>query len=152
MNVNEFLQNQGVWFEKVPHRTTGDAQRMAQAVHVSGDEVAKTVVLKAGKRHVLAVLPATHRVDLDKAAEALGEKSVELADEVEFKSLFPDCELGAVPPFGSQYGLPTLVSTRLTRDEEIVFESNTHDEAVRMRYADFEKLEKPQAAHFTHHT
>lgn len=152
MNVKQFLSERGVWFESVPHRATYDAQRMAQAVAVSGDEVAKTVVINVDDRQVLAVLPATHQIDLAFVARAVGGKKVTLAQEDELTRLFGDCELGAVPPFGSQYGLRTIVDERLARDEEIVFEGNTHEEAIRMRYRDFASIEHPLLATFSHHT
>ena len=152
MKVQEFLKENSVWFEPIRHRPTFTAQYTAQAVHARGDEVAKTVVLKANGTYVLAVLQATHKIDLMRAREALATQSLELAAEQDFKSVFPDCELGALPPFGSQYGLKTLVDEPLTHDEQIVIEGNTHEEAIRMKYADFERLERPQVAAFSYHT
>src|SRR5262249_43176385 len=144
MNVRQYLSQSGRAFEVLDHPTTYTAQAVAQAVHVPSDEVAKTVVLNAGGRYVMAVLPAPHRVDFEKAGAALQAGAVMLADEGEFARLFPDCERGALPPFGSQYGLTTLVDKSLTRDEQIVFEGNTHHEAIRMRYSDYAVLERPQ--------
>ena len=151
MKVQEFLNEKGVSFEPIPHRPTFTAQYTAQAVHTRGDEVAKTVVLRANGRYVLAVLQATHKIDMMRAREALATKSLELAAEPEFRSLFPDCEVGALPPFGSQYGLKTLVDEPLTHDAEILIEGNTHEEAIRMKYADFARLEHPQVAAFSYH-
>lgn len=149
MNVQKFLSEGGRAFEVLKHPTTFTAQQVAQAVHVPGDEVAKTVVLKADGRYVMVVLPSTHQVDLAKARDVLQAGAVALADEGEFVRLFPDCEPGALPPFGSQYGQTTLVDESLTRDEQIVFEGNTHHEAIRMRYRDYEELERPQVADFS---
>jgi Ala-tRNA(Pro) deacylase len=151
MKVQEFLNQKTVWFEPIRHRPTFTAQYTAQAVHARGDEVAKTVVLKANGKYVLAVLQATHKIDMLRAREALATQSLELAAEQDFKSLFPDCEVGALPPFGSQYGLKTLVDESLTQDTEIVIEGNTHEEAIRMKYADFERLEHPEVAAFSYH-
>ncbi|SIO56766.1 Ala-tRNA(Pro) deacylase [Singulisphaera sp. GP187] len=146
MNIQQFLSRGGRAFEVLEHSTTYTAQQVAQAVHVPGDEVAKTVVLEADGRYVMAVLPSTHHVDLEKARGVLQAATVALADEGAFARLFPDCERGALPPFGSQYGLATLVDESLTRDERIVFEGNTHHEAIRMSYRDYEELERPQVA------
>lgn len=151
MIVKEFLQQQKVPFNELKHPTTYDAQRLAHSLDVPGDNVAKTVVLKADGRYVVAVLQATHSVEFDKAAAALGAERAELASEEEFKDLFPDCELGAVPPFGSRFDLITLVDESLTEDEYIVFEGNKHDEAISMRYQDYAKLEQPRVASFTRH-
>lgn len=152
MKIQKFLNRKSVWFEPIQHRPTFTAQYTAQAVHTRGDEVAKTVVLKANGRYVLAVLQATHKIDLMRARRALATQSLELAPEHDFKTLFPDCEVGALPPFGSEYGLKTLVDEPLTHDPEIVIEGNTHEEAIRMKYADFERLEHPQVAAFSYHT
>jgi Ala-tRNA(Pro) deacylase len=146
MNVQQFISRSGRSFQVIEHPTTYTAQAVAQVVHVPGDEVAKTVVLKARGRYVMAVLPATRHVNFEKARSALQAGPVMLADEAEFARLFPDCERGALPPFGSQYGLTTLVDETLTYDEEVVFEANTHHEAIRMRYDDYAELEPPRVA------
>jgi Ala-tRNA(Pro) deacylase len=151
MQVQQFLKDQGVSYKVLEHRPTFTAQYTAQAVHTRGDEVAKTVVLKADAGYVLAVLQATHKIDMMRARETLGAQLVELASEADFQKLFPDCEVGALPPFGSQYGLQTLVDESLTRDQEIVIEGNTHREAIRLKYADFDRIEHPKVAAFTYH-
>lgn len=151
MRVAEFLQDQGVGFRVIDHEEVYDAQRVAQAVCIPGREVAKTVLLRAdgGYVYVVAVLPATRRIDMEKAAKVLGGGRVELADEEEIARHCPDCEIGVLPPFGSQYGMQTMVDKSLCEDEEIVFEANTHREAIRMRFADFKRLEEPLVASFT---
>jgi len=148
MNVKQFLQERGVSFDDIPHRPTFEAQRLAEAVAVSGYEVAKTVLLRVDGTYMLALLPAPKRVDLDMAREALQARHVELASEEEISRVFPDCETGAIPPFGSQYGIRTLVDESLTEDDQIVFEGNTHDEAFRIRFADFQRLEDPWVGNF----
>lgn len=152
MNVVDFLQKKDVGFELLPHRDTYDAQRMAQALHVSGRHVAKTVLVRAdrGFTYVVVVLPATSQVDLSKTSTALGGAEVALASEIEISREFPDCEIGAVPPFGSQYGLKTVLDEKLLDEEEIVFEGNTHHEAVRMNLADFRRVEEPMVASVSH--
>ena len=150
MNVKNFLTEKNVEYEVVTHRATYDAQRLAQAVHVLGQEVAKTVLLRAGDQqpYVVAVLPSTRNIDFAKAARALGSSHAELATEIEIGEHCRDCEVGALPPFGSQYKMKTLVDESLAKDEEIVFEGNTHEEAIRMKYQDFLRLEKPLVADF----
>lgn len=152
MNVTDFLRQRRIPFVTLPHGTTFSAQRMAQAIHVSGDKVAKTVVLRLdGGEHVLAVLQATHKIDVQRLEEVLPAARVELVPEDELAALFPDCEIGAVPPFGSAYQMRTIVDESLTHDECIAFEGNTHDEAICIRYEDFAELEHPQVAPFTRH-
>jgi Ala-tRNA(Pro) deacylase len=150
MQVQEYLNQKKVAFEALVHEPTYDAQRMAQAVHTPGHEVAKTVLLRAGadEAYVVAVLPADEHVDFGKVGRALGCDEVELASEREIAVHCQDCEVGALPPFGSQYGMQTLVDSSLTEDEEIVFEGNTHREAIRMKFEDFRNLEQPLIGSF----
>ncbi len=148
MNVQQFLRSHNVQYDVIPHRSTYDAQRMAQTLHVPGQEVAKTVLLCAdqGFAYIVVVLPATKNVDLAAASRALGGAKLELATEVEIHEHCPDCEMGVLPPFGSQCGMKTIVDKSLTEDEEIVFEGNSHQEAIRMKYSDFHDLEEPLVA------
>jgi Ala-tRNA(Pro) deacylase len=148
MKLDEFLQNRQVAFERLPHRPAYTANRVAQALHVPGKDMVKTVLLKTGHGHVLAVLPATHQVDIDQVRRELGEDWVEMAPEEDMDRLFPDCERGAMPPFGSLYNLPTVVDETLTQDEQIVFEGENHEEAIRMAYRDYEAVEHPRHGHF----
>ena len=151
MKVAEYLQQQKVRFNVLPHPTTYDAQRMAGSLHVPGREVAKTVLLRSrGGPYVVAVLPATKSIDFKKVSQALGGAPLELATALEIAEHCPDCEFGALPPFGSQYGMKTIVDEGLTSDEEIFFEGNTHQEAIRMRFEDYCRIEKPIVAGFAH--
>ena len=150
MKLDELLVSRHIAFERLPHRRTYTANRMAQVLHVAGKEVAKTVVLRTPRGHVLAVLPATHHVDLEQMSQDLGGERVELASEDEIARLFPDCERGAVPPFGSLYQLPTIVDESLTEDRSIVFENQDHEQAIRMSYEDYEALEHPRKGHFAY--
>lgn len=129
------------------HTTAYTAQGAAATMQISGKELAKSVVLRAGEEMILAVLPAPNHVRLDKLAAEVG-KSVWLASEQEFCNLFPDCEPGAMPPFGSLYNLPTYVDESLAADEAIVFNAGTHRDAIRMRYDDFVRLAKPKVCSF----
>ena len=147
MNIQEFLGRRQVAFEVLRHPQTFDAQHLAQSVHVSGHHVAKTVMLRTDKaNYVVAVLPATHHIDFDKARDALQAKTVELATELEVAQRCPDCEVGALPPFGSQYDMQTLVDLPLTTDDSILFEGTNHTEAIRMKCQDFLDVERPLVA------
>lgn len=110
--------------------------------------MAKSVLVRTPHGYLLAVLPATHRVDLNQLKQELGEETVELAAEDEAEQLFADCERGAMPPFGSIYKLPSVVDQTLSKDEEIVFEGQTHEEAIHMRYQDYASIEHPRMGHF----
>jgi len=151
MRLDEMLTERHVHFERLRHRPTFTANRMAQTLHVPGKEVAKSVLLRAGFGYVLAVLPATHQVDLRRVREELGEEQVELASEREVEQLFPDCEPGAHPPFGSLYNIRTLMDGSLAGDKEIVFEGQNHEEAYRMSFQDYEALEHPVKGYFARH-
>lgn len=150
MNVEQFLAGQCVQYDVIPHRSTFDAQRMAQTLHVPGCQIGKTVLLRAdsGDAYIVAVLPATKSIDFSKASKALGGSKIELASEAEMAEHCPDCEIGVLPPFGSHLGMTTLVDKSLVEDEEIVFEGNRHDEAIRMKLVDFRRIEEPLVVSF----
>ena len=148
--LKSFLDSNQVPYESLSHSTTYTAQGTAAVMQISGREIAKTVVLRAGedgRKTILAVLPGPKHVNLDKLAAAL-EEPVRLATELEFSELFPDCELGAMPPFGLLYDLPVYVDESLARDKEVVFNAGTHRDAVRMAYEDFVRLAKPKICAF----
>jgi Ala-tRNA(Pro) deacylase len=149
--VKELLDKNGVKYEQYKHRQAFTAQGVAQEQHVSGKLVAKVVVVKTGGQYALAVLPAHCKVDLEKICEVTGSSDVALATEDEFARLFPDCELGAMPPFGNLYNLRTYVDTALERDEEIFFQAGTHVDTIKMKYADFHRLVQPKVADFALH-
>lgn len=151
MNIADFLTQEKIKFDVISHRDTYNAQSMAQTLHVSGHHVAKTVLLRAdgGKAYMVAVLPASRAIDLELASQLLGGRQLELATEQEVAEHCNDCEIGALPPFGSQYGMMTLVDAGLDEDEEILFEGNTHHESIRMSFQDFRQIEKPVIGHFT---
>src|SRR5262245_23935325 len=113
MRLDDFLNRQRIPFTRLPHRTCYTANHMAQTLHVPGKDVAKTVLVPTPHGHVLAVLPATHRIDLERLREDLGEEDAALAAEGDMEQLFPDCERGAILPFGSLYDLPTVVDETL---------------------------------------
>jgi len=150
MKMQEFLADRQVHFDVLEHEATFDSQHLAQAVHVSGRRVAKTVLLRTdhGYRYAVAIVPATHLIDLDAVSRILGGANVELATEYEISQRCPDCEMGALPPFGSMYGLETLLDESLQDAQQLVFEGNTHHEAIRMAGEDFIRLESPIIGNF----
>jgi Ala-tRNA(Pro) deacylase len=137
------LDENKVSYEILRHPEAVTAQRTAQAEHVKGRHHAKVVIVKSGDEHLMIVLPADHHIDLEKVEKAVG-KAVSLDKEQEFKLLFPDCSIGAMPPFGNLYGLPTYVDQHLAEQDYIVFEAGTHTEAIKMSYRDYEKIVKPK--------
>jgi Ala-tRNA(Pro) deacylase len=147
-SISDYLKRHGVSFSVVEHSVAYTAQEEAAATHVSGREWAKAVVCMTDDHPTLVVLPADHIVDLDRLREACGAKSVRLASEAEFRPLYSDCEVGAMPPFGPLYKQPVVVDRSLTSDPEILFNAGSHREAIRMKYRDFEELVKPTVADF----
>jgi Ala-tRNA(Pro) deacylase len=145
MKVKEFLNQQKVAYDVLHHEPTYDAQHMAHAVHVPGAEVAKTVLLRAnhGYRYVTAIVPANKKIDFEIASRSLGHCELRLATETEISEVCPDCEFGILLPFGSQYGVKTIVDSAFEKQPEIVFEGNTHQESIRIQFADFCRLESP---------
>lgn len=143
-----FLDRQRVHYDVLPHAEAYRAAVIAQTLHAPVKEMAKVVIVKVDDRFVMTVLPASWNVDLHRLREAFGTNHVRLATEDEFKGLFPDCELGAMPPFGILYGLPVYVDRSLSEDDQIIFEAGTHSEAIRMRYMDFAALVFPVVTEF----
>jgi Ala-tRNA(Pro) deacylase len=141
--LERLLEDQEVEYETVYHPADYTAMKAAADTHTPPEEFAKTVILRVDGKLVMAVLPANETVALKRVREALGTDAVEVAHEQELKGLCPDSQLGAWPPFGSLYELPVYVSPSLVEDEEITFNAGSHDHAIRVRYADYERLESP---------
>ena len=146
--IKEYLDRNSVPHSSVLHAQTYTAQRTAQATHIKGRELAKTVVVNVDGRVCMAVLPAHYHVDLEKLKSATGAEQLDLAREEDLKKLFPDCETGAMPPFGNLYGMDVWVQEDLTQDKLIAFNAGTHTEVIRMNYRDFEALVHPAVANF----
>jgi Ala-tRNA(Pro) deacylase len=147
----EFLDKSGVKYEVSEHKPAFTAQRMAAAEHEPGRYVAKPVVVKADGKYVMCVVSANHKIDLRALKKQLKAKSVELAREEELGGVFGDCELGAEPPFGNLYDLPTIMDKALEADDHIVFQAGSHEKAIRMSMADYRKLASPKVLEFTYH-
>lgn len=149
MSIRSYLQSRSVNFDFLLHRPTHSATHLAGSLHVPGRSVAKGVLVRAGGDYVLAVLPATHRVDLARLSKILGVDEARLATESEVELVFADCEPGALPPFGRLYGLTTVLDLSLALGAEMTFIANMRHEGVRMRFEDYEKIEAPIEARFS---
>jgi Ala-tRNA(Pro) deacylase len=151
MQIESFLQDAGVQYVKHDHPVAYTAQEMAAEEHVSGDAVAKPVLVEADGRRILAVLPASCKVDLGKLAEAVGARNCRLVDEQEMAGVFPDVEVGAEPPFGEPYGLETVVDQRLAGQEQVTFAAGTHRQSIVMPWSEYARLAGARQADFAVH-
>jgi Ala-tRNA(Pro) deacylase len=142
--LRQFLDAKQVKYVVIQHSPAYTAQDVASAAHVSGREMAKTVMTKLDGEMTMVVLPASMKVDLTRLLDATGAQEVELAHEHEFGKLFPGCALGAMPPFGNLFGLKTMVAEELTEDEQIAFNAGSATEVIRMSYGDYERLVQPR--------
>lgn len=147
--LKEFLDTNKVKYVTVKHSKAFTAQETAASAHIPGKELAKTVVLRIDGRMAVAVLPASHKLDLPLVKAAAGARDVEIAHEADFRDLFPGCETGAMPPFGHLYGMEVLADALLAEDDEIAFNACSHSELVKLKYADFVRLAKPKVASFS---
>jgi Ala-tRNA(Pro) deacylase len=146
MDIREYLRGHAVDFQPLLHGPMPSATRTAHSLHVSGGRVAKTVLVRCEKGFALAVVAATHRVDLTRMATILGVVDVRLATEEEAMAVFHDCERGALPPFGRLYGLETIVDLGLAKVGPIVVEGNVRHEGLRLEFHDYDAVESPVKA------
>jgi Ala-tRNA(Pro) deacylase len=146
--LKDFLDRNGVRYAIIAHSPAFTTQEIAARAHISGRELAKTVMVKIDDRLAMAVLPASQKVDLEELQRALGARQIEIAREGEFRSWFPGCDLGAMPPFGNLYGMDVYVADSLAEDEEIAFNAGSFTELIQMAYRDFERLVSPTVLHF----
>jgi Ala-tRNA(Pro) deacylase len=147
MRIAEFLVEQRVPFEPLPHPPAFSAQKRARCLHITGRQVAKNILLRGPGGPFLAILPATDQVDTQALARAFGGP-IRLANEREIAAVFGDCEWGVVPPFGTLYGLPSLLEDSIPADTLLVLETHTHVDAIRLPCRDFERLERPRRLRF----
>ncbi len=150
-NLKDYFEKNQVSYEVRFHQEVFTAQEIAAAQHVPGREMAKVVMVKADGKMVMLVLPASYRVELKKLKDVLDCKKVGMAKEKEFQDLFPDCEIGAMPPFGNLYNIEVWVDKVLTEDASIVFQAGNHIETVRIKYSDYVRLVNPKVADFSIH-
>ena len=148
--LHHFLDERHGNYTALSHSRTITAQETAAAARIGNQHFAKTVMLKIDGKLAMMVMPASYRVDLVRLSRALGGSLVELAQEDEFRGAFPDCELGAMPPFGHLYGMPVYVDSRLTGQAEIAFNAGSHTDVVRMPYVEFERLAQPELLWLAH--
>ena len=150
--LKEFLDENKIKYMTLKHSSAYTAQEIAARAHIPGKELAKTVLVKVNGQLVMAVLPASDKVDIDLLKDQLGVENIRIAYEQEFMDKFPDCEVGAMPPFGNLYGLQVYVAKSLTYDEEITFNACNHSELIKMSYRDYERLVKPKILDFSFHS
>ena len=146
--LKEFLDSNNVKYVSITHSTAYTAQEIAALTHTKGRDMAKTVIVKLGDSLAMAVLPASFRADLEHLKEGIGVETISLATESEFRARFPGCETGAMPPFGNLYGMPVFVDESLTKEKEIAFNAGSHNELMRLAYADFQRLVQPMVLEF----
>ena len=144
--LKELLDGARVSHEVYNHPLAYTAQEIAARQHFSGKEMAKVVMLEVDGRLIMGVIPGSRRINLNTAKASLGAKQVRLATEDEFISRFPECEIGAMPPFGNLFELSVIVDPALEKDEYIYFNAGNHVQTIRIKYSDFAQLVKPQIA------
>ena len=149
--LESYLRDNQVSFETHHHPTAFTAQEVAASEHTPGKMVVKVVMVLADGELVMLAMPAPYQADLDRVGEVLGATEVRLAHEEEFASAFPDCEVGAMPPFGNLYDLPVYVDEALAEDETIVVQAGAHTDTIHLNYADFERLVEPTVVRFAYH-
>lgn len=150
--LQRFLDREGIACECLPHREVFTAQEVAATSHVPGRQVAKVVVVRqGGAGYLMVVLPAACRVDLAALREVTGQRKLSLAREEEFQGLFPDCDAGAMPPFGNLYDMPVYIDRCFSREKDLYFQAGNHREVARLPYADYERLVRPTAGEFCLH-
>lgn len=148
--LKQFLDENKVKYVTITHSPAFTAQEIAACAHIPGRELAKTVMVQLDGKMAMAVVSASRKVDLDRLQEISGSVKVDLASEKAFRDMFPECEIGAMPPFGNLYGMDVYVSRHLAEDEEIAFNAGSHTELVRLAYKDFQRLVQPKHAPIAH--
>jgi Ala-tRNA(Pro) deacylase len=146
--LKDFLDRHNIKYVTLSHSLAYTAQEIAASAHIAGKELAKTVMVKIDDKMAMAVLPASYKVSFDLLKKAAGASKVELSNEQEFRDMFPESEVGAMPPFGNLYGMEVFVDESLSQDDEIAFNDGSHTELIKLAYGDFERLVKPRAAKF----
>ncbi|HEX9667652.1 MAG TPA: YbaK/EbsC family protein [Thermodesulfobacteriota bacterium] len=147
--LKDYLDENNIKYVKITHSRAYTAQEIAASVHIPGKELAKTVIVRVNDGFAMVVLPASRKVNFDQLKNVVGSNEIRLAQEDEFKGLFPDCEVGAMPPFGNLYNLPVYVASALSEDKEIAFNAGTHTDVIKISYSDFENLVKPTVGTFS---
>ncbi len=147
--IKDFLDKNAIKYISISHSLAYAAQEIAASANIHGEELAKTVIVKLDNKLAMAVLPATKKVDLNLLKKVSGANQVVLPNEDEFKDAFPECDIGAMPPFGNLYGMEVFADESLAEDEKIAFNAGTHTELIKMAYGDFVKLANPKVTKFS---
>ncbi len=147
--LKDFLDKHEIKYVSVVHSAAYTAQEIAARAHIKGRQLAKTVMVHVDGKMAMAVLPASLKVDFDYFRKEIGAANVGLAMEKEFETMFPDCEVGAMPPFGNLYGMDVYVDKSLVEDDEIAFSAGTHTELIKLPFIDFKRLVKPKIVRLT---
>ncbi|HEY1683143.1 MAG TPA: YbaK/EbsC family protein [Tepidisphaeraceae bacterium] len=148
MLLQSYLDRLGVSYRISFHPAAFSAQDLAEKEHIPGHQIAKPVIVKADGQFVMCALPATCRINLRELADELHARHAALVDERELASLFPDCQVGAEPPIGFLYGMPTWIDQTLMEDDRITFQAGTHESAVTLSMEDFQRVVQPEIGHF----
>lgn len=143
--LKEFLDSNHIKYVTIKHSPAFTAQQVAESAHVPGKEMAKTVIVKLDGKMAMVVMPSNIKIDLESLKKHTGSNSAELASEHEFRDRFPECELGAMPPFGNLFSMDVYVDAALAKDKQIAFNAGSHSELIRMTYDDFVRLANPKS-------
>ena len=147
--LKEFLDKEKIKYVSIIHSPAYTAQEVAASAHITGKELAKTVIVQLDGETAMAVLPANRKIVLQDLRDVTGADQVKFVPEDDFKKQFPDCETGAMPPFGNLYGMEVFVAASLTDNEVIAFNAGSHTEVIKLAYRDFERLVHPNVLSFT---
>jgi len=147
--LKEFLDKERIKYVSIVHSTAYTAQEVAASAHITGRELAKTVIVELDGEMAMAVLPANRKIVLQDLRDVTGSDQVKFASEEDFKQKFPDCETGAMPPFGNLYGMTVYAAASLAENDQIAFNAGSHTEVIKLAYKDFERLVRPNVVSFT---
>jgi Ala-tRNA(Pro) deacylase len=147
--LKDFLDREGIKYVSIIHSPAYTAQEVAASAHITGKELAKTVIVELDGKMAMAVLPANRKIVIQDLRDVTGSDSAKFASEEEFQARFPGCETGAMPPFGNLYGMDVYLAESLPDNTEIAFNAGSHTEAIKMDFADFERLVHPRVVSFT---
>ena len=150
--LKEFLDRENVKYISIKHSSAFTAQEIAASAHIPGKELVKTIMIKINGKMAMAILPASYKIDLKLLQEITGAENVRLAGEAEFKDKFPDCEVGAMPPFGNLYNMDVFAAQSLEDDDEITFNACSHTELIKLSFKDFKRLVNPKIVEFSYHS
>ena len=147
--LKEFLDENRVKYVSIQHSKAYTAQEVAASAHVPGKSMAKVVIVEMDGEMAMAVLPANRKIVLQDLREITGSDQVKFASEEKFKDRFPDCEIGAMPPFGNLYGMDVYAAESLADNDEIAFNAGSHEEIIKLPFRDFDRLVQPRVMAFT---